>query len=173
MARYKPHYACFDCRKTFKRRLIVDVDRDKDETQAAKCPQCGGWMADMGLDFASPKKGDIKEWSHIKDLYTVGITFHACGCLGPGYIPKDKESLMLHFQSILKVYHAQLDFWRKRVEPQNESEVQKESNKHWNFIGQIPSELMTKKGEISTEAAKSFWFGRIKDVEEKLNKIRH
>ena len=171
MVRYKPHYACFECRKTFKRKLIVDIDRDRKETTSAKCPQCGEWMADMGLDFASPKMTDIKQWHHIRDLYKVGITFHSCGCTGPGYIPKDKESLIVYLQSILKTYHAQLDFWRKRLEPQNEKEVQRESNKHWNFIGQIPSEVNPKKGTITNEEAKNYWYGRIKEVEENLKKV--
>lgn len=171
MVKYKPHYACFDCRKTFKRRLIGDIDRDKNETQAAKCPQCGGWMADMGLDFVSPKMNDIKQWRHLKDLYKVGITFLSCGCEGPGYVPNDKESLILHLQATLKAYHLQLDFWRNRVEPITESEVQRESNKHWNFIGQVPSELRPKKGAVSNEEAKTYWFSRIKEVEVKLQSI--
>jgi hypothetical protein len=98
--RYKPHFACFNCRKTFKRRLLWDIsDDDKLIEVEAKCPQCGKLMADMGLDFASPKKDDTKEWNHIKDLYLVGITFHSCGCTGPGYIPKDKEKLITHFKT--------------------------------------------------------------------------
>ena len=28
MAKYKPHYACFNCRKTFKRKLMWDIKRD-------------------------------------------------------------------------------------------------------------------------------------------------
>lgn len=97
MSTYKEHYACFDCRKTFKRRLLWDVNRDKvinnEEERPSKCPECGQLMANMGKDFESPKKQDLITWSHIKSLYQVGITFHSCGCVGPGYIPRDKMAL--------------------------------------------------------------------------------
>lgn len=61
MTSYKPHYSCFSCRKTFKRKLLVDINRDlayakEGEEQPFKCPQCGGIMISMGLDFKSQKK---------------------------------------------------------------------------------------------------------------------
>ena len=59
MVSYKPHYACFNCRKTFKRRLFYDI-RKGVQNDIAKCPQCGKPMTDMGLDFASPSKNDKK-----------------------------------------------------------------------------------------------------------------
>ena len=38
MTTYKPHYACFECNKTFKRRLLTDIDRgfnkNKEEIKA-------------------------------------------------------------------------------------------------------------------------------------------
>lgn len=170
MAKYKPHYACFTCRKTFKRRLMWDINGDdKRETLEAKCPQCGELMANMGLDFASPKKGDIKQWEHLKRLYSVDITFHSCGCTGPGYVPNTKESLILHFQEILNYYHAQLQFWRQRTEPENDRAIQRENSKYWQFIGLVPSSLKPKKGAVSNEDAKQFWFGRIKEIEQKLD----
>ncbi len=49
--KYKPHYACFKCRKTFKRKHLFDVDRDNEKSVDAKCPQCQSLMANMGLDF--------------------------------------------------------------------------------------------------------------------------
>ena len=35
MALYKSHYACFDCKKTFKRRLMWDINRDDKRTVEA------------------------------------------------------------------------------------------------------------------------------------------
>ncbi len=64
MVAYKPHYACFNCRKTFKRKLINDIKRGAESVQEAKCPECEGLMANMGLDFESPKKDDLKKWEH-------------------------------------------------------------------------------------------------------------
>lgn len=77
MTTYKPHYACFDCRKTFKRRLMGDINRD--DKRIFDAPQYGTLVASMGLDFASPKMDNIKEWEHVKTLYSVGIAFHSCG----------------------------------------------------------------------------------------------
>ncbi len=127
MTTYKPHYACFDCRKTFKRRLIIDIDggynKNKKEIKA-KCPECGSLMADMGLDFESPKRNDIKAWEHIKNLYISGITFHSCGCTGPGYIPKDYDSLVSYLERIKQQYIDHRRFWQHRIEPTNDSEKQ-------------------------------------------------
>lgn len=98
MSTYKEHYVCFECRKTFKRRLLRDVNREKvinkEEELPSKCPECGQLMANMGKDLESPKKKDLTTWSHLKSLYQAGITFHSCGCIGPGYVPKDKTALI-------------------------------------------------------------------------------
>ena len=47
---YKDHYACFECQKTFKRKLYIDLKKGKDDSPA-KCPQCTGFMVSMGKDF--------------------------------------------------------------------------------------------------------------------------
>ena len=101
MTSYKPHYACFNCRKTFKRRLFGDIKKGLSVSDA-KCPECGELTAHMGLDFESPKKDDLKKWEHLKSLYSVGITFHSCGCSGPGYIPNSKEKLIEYFDGTYK-----------------------------------------------------------------------
>ena len=172
MTSYKPHYACFNCRKTFKRRLMWDIKRDNKDVTEAKCPQCGELMANMGLDFESPKKDSIKDWNHVKDLYSVGITFHSCGCTGPGYIPKDKDRLIAYFEEIINDYNKQLDFWRNRIEPKTEKEVQRENSKQWDRISRVPFDQRPKIGAISNEEAKNYWLGRIKEVEQKLKTIR-
>ncbi|MGL4599003.1 MAG: hypothetical protein ACRCYO_15905, partial [Bacteroidia bacterium] len=137
-----------------------DIRRDNKDITEAKCPQCSDLMANMGLDFESPKKNNIKEWDHIKKLYSVGITFHSCGCTGPGYIPKDNERLIAYLEEIISGYHKQLFFWRDRIEPSNEKEVQRELSKNGNIIMQIPSELRPKKGAITNEEAKNYWLAR-------------
>ncbi len=148
MALYKPHYACFGCRKTFKRRLMWDINRDDKRLVEAKCPQCGEMMANMGLDFASPKKDDIKKWEHLKRQYSVGITFHSCGCSGPGYIPNDDEMLISYFQKLLGEFNSQLTFWRERIEPANEKEIHRENSKSWDFLQKVPFVNSPKKGAI-------------------------
>lgn len=173
VVRYKPHYACFNCRKTFKRRLMWDISRDtKTVDVEAKCPQCSQLMANMGLDFAAPKKEDVKKWKHLQSLYSVGIAFHSCGCTGPGYIPNTTEELVAYFKEKLQCYNTELEFWRNRVEPTNEREIQREHSKHYAHIGQIPLEAKTQKGAALNEDAKRFWIDRIKQVEQKLELLR-
>ncbi|MFT3679369.1 MAG: hypothetical protein QM791_03800 [Ferruginibacter sp.] len=151
---------------------MSDIEgKDEFQLKEAKCPECGSLMANMGKDFESPKKDNIKEWEHIKSLYSVGITFHSCGCTGPGYIPNTKERLIAYFQEQLREYHHQLEFWRQRIEPTNEREINRENSKHWNFIGKIPSELQPKKGAIINEDAKTYWIERIKEIEQKVESL--
>lgn len=69
MMKYKEHYACFECQKTFKRKLLSDVKEgiSMHETEnPAKCPECGDWMASMGKDFRSPKNRIRKLGSILK-----------------------------------------------------------------------------------------------------------
>jgi DNA-directed RNA polymerase subunit RPC12/RpoP len=107
---YKPHYACFQCRKAFKRRLQQDVDPNGEE-KPARCPECNLFMADMGLDFKAPAKQKIKEWKIIESLWTIGITFHSCGCGGPGYRPRDTITYKTFLKDTLKSYQETLQRW--------------------------------------------------------------
>jgi hypothetical protein len=171
MSSYKPHYACFECRKAFKRRLMWDIQR-ADERVEAKCPQCGTLMADMGLDFAAPKKDNIKQWEHIRTLYAVGITFQSCGCTGPGYIPNTKERLIEYFQELINQYNQQLAFWRQRVEPVTDKEIQRENSKKWHYIGHVPQGVRPKKGPVLNEDAKKYWMDKIRQMELKLSELK-
>lgn len=89
MTSYKPHYACFNCRKTFKRRLFRDIKTGEFGFEA-KCPQCGELTADMGLDFESPKKEDVKKWEHLKVCIQLALPF--IPAVAVGYIPNSKEN---------------------------------------------------------------------------------
>lgn len=165
-APYKPHYACFECRKTFKRRLMSDINRDDKRTVEAKCPQCGQLMADMGLDFASPPKDHIKAWAHLKDLYTVGITFHSCGCSGPGYIPASPEQLYEYLEEIKQTYLENLAFWRNRIEPETKKEKVKDQNNNWYELSSVSASY--KKTVVSNQEGIHFWLNKIKEVEQQL-----
>ncbi len=179
MTNYKSHYACFKCRKTFKRRLWVDVDRDSAydenvESNKAICPECGSLMVDMGLDFESPKKTDVKTWKHIEDLYKSGITFHSCGCTGPGYIPKDREQLIKHLMHVKDQYIKHMRFWKNRIEPQNDSEKQKDWNNNAGFLFAIPQKLKEgtrKKRKIDSDKAVDYWTEKLIVVENRLSEL--
>jgi len=173
MTLYKPHFACFACRKTFKRRLWIDIRKGNENSKEAKCPDCSQLMANMGMDFEAPKKNNIKAWQHIEELFSAGIAFHSCGCMGPGYIPNNRESLLSYFQELIEDYQKQLSFWRKRQEPTNEREAQREFSKNWDFIGNIPSadRKVGKNKFLKNETAINYWIGRIKEVEDKLKLV--
>jgi phage FluMu protein Com len=167
---YKSHFACFNCQKTFKRRHLSDItDNDKQEYVEAKCPQCATLMADMGLDFESPKKTENKKWEHLKLLYKNGLAFHSCGCQGPGYIPRDKEQLVTYYKNILNGYEEELRFWRKRKEPNSQSEMDKEKNKNFDRFIKLPYLQDKKNGLITNEKAINFWIGRVQAIQKQIN----
>ena len=89
---YKQHYACFDCRKAFKRHPDSDlpdhVIRERPDDAVVPCPDCNQNMHCMGFDFEAPKKSDIKQWAKVALLYRHGFAYHSCGCCGPGYRPE-------------------------------------------------------------------------------------
>lgn len=86
---YKEHFACFHCCKMFRQPNVADVINIREPAiqRQCPCPQCGNLMADLGKDFKAPPKQQIKQWQKIKLLYEQQITFHSCGCDGPGYRP--------------------------------------------------------------------------------------
>lgn len=104
-SRYKPHYACFACRKVFRRRLRGDIG-DVGPDRPFKCPQCAGEMADLGRDFAAPRQRDKRAWATVAQLYEIGETFHSCGCSGPGYRPRDPAALRVFLRERLEWYES-------------------------------------------------------------------
>lgn len=77
---YKRHFACFHCRKGFKRAPLTE--RDDPASDPAPCPDCGARMSDMGLDFAPPPKDQIEHWEVTEHLFRLGFSHHNCGCCG-------------------------------------------------------------------------------------------
>lgn len=160
---YKPHYVCFDCRKTFKQPIIEDTiiqNQDWDSYKQAylnwcaekstkfradnpelikrfekqyqnkkyKCPDCSAEMNNIGLDFKAPKKDKIKEWEIVRSMYTLGNTFHSCGCCGPGYIPRNSADYLNYLEQSKSGYEARLN---ERDKECSESEL-KEYLNYWN-----------------------------------------
>lgn len=110
--RYKPHYACFKCRKAFKRRNKDEVDPEGGD-HPARCPDCRLLMADMGLDFAPPRRADVRAWEALARMFEVGETFQSCGCGGPGWRPRRPADLAAFFEERLREYRAQRDRWQQ------------------------------------------------------------
>jgi DNA-directed RNA polymerase subunit RPC12/RpoP len=175
---YKSHYACFECRKTFKRRLLIDIDGNTKytkvwENQSYKCPECGGITANMGLDFESPKKTDSKAWNHMKDLYENGITFHSCGCSGPGYIPREKSALIDFLNKNKEIYIENLRFWKTRIVPQTDNEKNNDWEENSHFLINLPREFESgtkKKRKTDLIKAVEYWTDKVNKIEENINK---
>ncbi|WP_406840662.1 hypothetical protein ACICHK_38875 [Streptomyces sp. AHU1] len=45
-------------------------------------------MIDAGFDLAVPRRGDKGAWKALEATLRAGLTFHSCGCDGPGYRPR-------------------------------------------------------------------------------------
>lgn len=140
----------------------------------AKCPECGGLMADMGLDFESPKKNDVRAWEHMALLYHVGITFHSCGCTGPGYIPKDKEELIAYFSGIKRAYLEHQSYWaRRQQDPETPGAIARDERENWRFLSSIPKEMKggtRKKPRYDAEKGSKYWNKRVLEIEDRIRK---
>lgn len=121
---YKPHLACFACRKSFKRRLAGDVGHDG-PSMPARCPQCRGLLANMGLDFKPPKQTDRRAWATVANLFEAGETFHSCGCNGPGYRPREPRMLAQYFDDRHRELSEHLSRWvSDRDEPRRAEAIE-------------------------------------------------
>jgi hypothetical protein len=69
---YLSHFACFDCRKSFKQDPL-------DESLSHTCPDCTEALHDMGRNFRPPKKTDKKSWEVARRLYDAGFRFFGSG----------------------------------------------------------------------------------------------
>jgi hypothetical protein len=120
---YKPHLACFRCRKVFRRRLPHDVGHHG-PSKPAVCPECTGPLANMGLDFKTPPQDDRRRWQLAEELWTIGETFHSCGCNGPGYRPRDMPASREYLVERRREYLGSLRHWLGEASTKNASERQ-------------------------------------------------
>jgi hypothetical protein len=87
---YKNTYACFGCRKGFKRRSEKDLlPQDVRADKAAICPDCGQQMANLGRDLRLPRKDKQEQWQAIAYLKNHKFNFFTCGCDGIGVVPQN------------------------------------------------------------------------------------
>ncbi|MDP5191177.1 hypothetical protein [Rheinheimera baltica] len=88
-----PHqYACFLCRKCFKRpqfagafshfmtaeqqKAQADTAKQFEQHREYKCPDCGGAAVFMGTDFKAPKKSDVKSWHDAQIFIETGKVYY-------------------------------------------------------------------------------------------------
>jgi hypothetical protein len=133
--KYKNTYGCFNCQIGFKRRNLFDVQPEVSEkiskethaakenglayiaeTNEAKCPNCGGEMANLGRDLRLPAKTKNEQWQCIKYLVDNKYNIYSCGCQGIGFVPhkmQDAITLVEARKSIQKEIQKQYDTERK------------------------------------------------------------
>jgi hypothetical protein len=126
---YKSTFGCFKCQVGFKRRNLYDVQpelSDKISKEArvakekgvefiypgneAKCPNCGGEMANLGRDLRLPAKTKNEEWACIKYLVDNKYNIYSCGCQGIGFVPhkmEDAITLVAEYKNKYKVYQKE------------------------------------------------------------------
>lgn len=68
---YHMAFACFECRKSFKR----TVDLTKGCPHKLVCPHCGGTAVNLGRHFKPPKARDTKQWQKVAFLFEHGFHF--------------------------------------------------------------------------------------------------
>lgn len=86
---YKDRYACFQCRKGFKRRLAEDLLPEYRHPETpARCPDCRGPLRNLGRDLKLPRKTQTEQWTAIEYLADNGFNFFSCGCYGIGVVPQ-------------------------------------------------------------------------------------
>jgi hypothetical protein len=101
LKKYKDHYACFDCRKTFKqpfrleptfdmtsRGIVYKSGQNVLRLGSEQCPECKKTMHHIGHDFQAPKRSKVAQWEKVRQLVLAGFKFHSCGCGGPGERPR-------------------------------------------------------------------------------------
>jgi DNA-directed RNA polymerase subunit RPC12/RpoP len=87
----KPHkgrltpYACFKCRKSFKRKHEVGVFE-------RACPSCGSAAYRLMDWFKPPKADDVKQWKKVEFLYQHGFWFQS---VPNAFYPKTLEEAKL------------------------------------------------------------------------------
>ena len=68
---YLHPYACFRCRKSFKRASRVEA--------VLPCPECGGPSIGLTRKFKPPKRSDKKQWDKVEALVRHGFLFWSLG----------------------------------------------------------------------------------------------
>lgn len=69
---YTMSYACFDCRKSFKRHFDCSPP---EYPQVIDCLECDGKFVNLGRHFKAPRRTDEKQWKKVRYLVEHGFLF--------------------------------------------------------------------------------------------------
>ncbi len=73
-------------------------------SKVSVCPDCGDLMANMGMDFKSPKMTDLKSWKIIEGMYRVGAIYQTCGCEGLGFVPSNSSDYIRYLNERIVLF---------------------------------------------------------------------
>src|SRR5688572_18350006 len=68
------HFACFDCRKSFKQPGSSNCDPDLPQ-RPYPCPNCKRSMVRLGRYFKAPTQRAVRQWLKVELLYHYGEHF--------------------------------------------------------------------------------------------------
>jgi hypothetical protein len=168
---YKNTYGCFKCQVGFKRRNLYDVQpelsdklhkearaaKDKGlvfeyEPNEAKCPNCGGEMANLGRDLRLPAKTKDEEWRCIKYLVDNKYNIYSCGCQGIGFVPhkmQDAITLVAEYSEKQKMYLKEQAILEKREIKTKEKRKRNQERETKKILKAIKKEKKDEKGDPS------------------------
>ncbi len=66
---YLHPFACFRCRRSFKRCFAGDNERP--------CPHCGGVAVRLNRKFKAPRRADREQWAKVEYLVRHGYRFQS------------------------------------------------------------------------------------------------
>ena len=66
---YKNHFACFGCRKMFRKPPSQDLPEAIRKPYVPECPECRLPMHNMGKAFTPPRQNKVKLWREIESKY--------------------------------------------------------------------------------------------------------
>lgn len=122
---YKSKYICTKCRKTFKRRVLTDITKEKEINESEpKCPECGQTTSWIGPKFRSPKADNIKVWNSIRVLQDVGALNFNGFASGTIKIPETTKSLVDLLKEIKDNCIFNMNRWATmKYDPNNKTQI--------------------------------------------------
>lgn len=164
---YKHTYGCFKCQVGFKRRNLSDVqpellDKISKESRAAKergeeyvydgneakCPNCGGEMANLGRDLRLPAKTKNEQWACIKYLVDNKYNIYSCGCQGIGFVPhkmEDAITLVAEYKNKYKTYLKEQEIKEKFAQKAKEKKKRENVRKTKMLLKEVEKEKKNEK----------------------------
>ncbi len=95
----------------------------------SRCPQCGGEMADLGLDFKPPPMSALRVWHRLRTVHRMGHHWRTCGCNGPGFVPTTRPEMLRYLAERSETYGQNAE-WARRDQTKT-PEARAEAHAYW------------------------------------------